>query len=252
MQIQLVRNATLRVNYGGKLVLIDPFLLPKHSYPSFAGREENPTIDLPMSVDDVLADVEMVLVSHLHTDHFCPDAKRLIPKHLPLFCQPGDDAHIIEHGFENVNVVEDKVEWEDISITRVPAQHGSGESVLRDMGDVSGFVLEGSGEPTVYWAGDTILYDAVRENIAQYQPDIIITHSGGGIWGADKTLIIMDASQTIEVCRLAPDATKVVAVHLEALDHCLTPREEIWTQADANGIAHDRLLIPADGETVRL
>ncbi|MCI0709124.1 MAG: MBL fold metallo-hydrolase [Chloroflexi bacterium] len=249
MQIQLVRSATLRVHYGGKLFLIDPFLLPKHSYRALAGREENPTIDLPMPVEDVLADIEMVLISHLHTDHFCPDAKRLVPKHLPLFCQPGDDDHIVQHGFENVTVIDDKVEWEGITITHVPAQHGSGKSILRDMGDVSGFVFEAEGEPTVYWAGDTILYDPVKENITRYRPDIIITHSGGGIWGTDKTLIIMDAAQTIEVCKLAPEA-KVIAVHLEALDHCLTSREEIWTQADANGIAHNRLLIPADGETL--
>lgn len=251
MQIQLIRNATLRLNYGGKLILIDPFFLPKHSYGAMAGREDNPTVDLIMPVEEVLADIDAVLVSHLHTDHFCPDAKMMVPKDLPLFCQPGDKGGITKHGFENVTVVSDRVEWEDIFITRVPAQHGSGESILRAMGDVSGFVFEAENEPTIYWAGDTILYDGVRDSIAKYQPDIIVTHSGGAIWGEDKTLIIMDAAQTIEIARLAPQAT-VIAVHLEALDHCLTPREEIWTQAEANDISHDRLLIPADGEMLAL
>ena len=61
----------------------------------------------------------------------------------------------------------------------------------------------------------------------------------------------MDAEETLAVVRAAPEAV-VVAIHLEALDHCPVRREDLRRHADAAGIAPSRLRIPADGETIRL
>ena len=57
----------------------------------------------------------------------------------------------------------------------------------------------------------------------------------------------MDGEQTIAVCRAAPDAT-VVAVHLEALDHCPVTRDALRSLAEKKGITHEQLRIPADGD----
>jgi L-ascorbate metabolism protein UlaG (beta-lactamase superfamily) len=35
MRLQLIRNATLRLTYHGQLILIDPYLAPKHTLPSY-------------------------------------------------------------------------------------------------------------------------------------------------------------------------------------------------------------------------
>ncbi len=59
----------------------------------------------------------------------------------------------------------------------------------------------------------------------------------------------MDAEQTVAVCEAAGEA-QVVAVHFESLDHCATTRADLRQLADQRGIPHDRLLIPADGETL--
>ncbi len=61
----------------------------------------------------------------------------------------------------------------------------------------------------------------------------------------------MDDSQTVEVARSAPQA-KVIAVHMEALDHATVDRATLRRTADAAGIGPERLLVPADGETVRV
>ena len=58
----------------------------------------------------------------------------------------------------------------------------------------------------------------------------------------------MTAGDVVRVCRAAPQA-QVVAVHMEAINHCLLTREELAQQAEAAGV---RLTIPADGETVAL
>jgi hypothetical protein len=118
------------------------------------------------------------------------------------------------------------------------------------MGPVSGFVFQAPSEPTLYWVGDSIWCEAVESAIAQYQPDIIVTHSGGAkLPGFDP--IIMDAGETLMVARAAPQAV-VVAVHMEALDHCPVRRRELRRSAEEGGIPSSRLLIPADGEIMRL
>jgi L-ascorbate metabolism protein UlaG (beta-lactamase superfamily) len=244
MDIQLIRNATLRINYAGKQFVIDPYLAAKHSLPSYTGASPNPLVELPIPAEEVIAGAEMAVVSHLHSDHFDSEAARLLPKELEVFCQPGDEAQIEGKGFRNVRAVEDELEWKGIRILRTEGQHGSG-SVLADMGQVSGFVFEAEGEPTVYWVGDSIWYPAVAKVIEQFQPEIIITHSCGAMWG-EQVLIVMDAAQTVEACRAAPKSV-VVATHMEALDHATVSRKALRDYAEAAGIGADQLLIPDDG-----
>lgn len=248
MQIQLIRNATLRMTYAGRLILVDPYLADRYSLPSFRNVSPNPTVDLPCSPAEVIDGAEMVVVSHLHADHFDGDAQALLPKDLSVCCQPGDEETIESQGFTDVTPVGDVVEWEGVTITRTSAQHGSGH-VLALMGNASGFIFEAAGEPTVYWAGDTILVDAVIDTITCIQPDVIITHSCGAVW--DEILIVMDAAQTISVCQAAPNA-RVIATHMEALDHATITRTHLRTAADDAGISPDQLFIPADGETIHV
>ena len=245
MKIQLIRNATLRVHYNGRLFIIDPFLAAKETVRSFADISQNPLTDLPCTPEEAIADAEMAIISHLHVDHFDPDAEALLPKTLPIFCQPADEETIREKGFRKVTAVNDSIIWQGISITRTPGQHGTGVWAER-MGNVSGFIWQAVGEPTVYWAGDTIWYEPVADIIQKIQPDIIFTHSSGAKFG-DSDPIVMDAAQTVAVCLAAPQAT-VVAVHLESLDHGTVSRVDLRTLANENNISAERLLIPADGE----
>jgi hypothetical protein len=164
---------------------------------------------------------------------------------MPIFCQPGDQQAIKDKGFSQVTPVENTLTWRGITLTRTPGQHGQGE-VLQQMGNVSGFVFQAQDEPTLYWAGDTVWYDPIGQVIAQMQPDLIITHSCGAVWG-EYGYIVMDAAQTVEVCRAAPHST-IIATHMEALDHATISRADLRTYADAAGISLEQLLIPADGE----
>ncbi|MBU2630614.1 MAG: MBL fold metallo-hydrolase, partial [Proteobacteria bacterium] len=78
MQIQQIRNATLRLSLAGKTILTDPVLLPRHGIESFAGIEKNPTVDLPFPVEAVIKDIDLVMISHLHRDHFDDGGKKLL------------------------------------------------------------------------------------------------------------------------------------------------------------------------------
>ena len=245
MKIQLIRNATLRITYAGHTFLIDPYLADKHAYEPFAGKSRNPTVALPIPAQDVLRGIEMVIVSHLHSDHFDEEAQKLIPKAMQIFCEPGDAGTILEQGFENVKPIQSTLQWENISIRRTPGQHGLDDWAER-LGTVSGFVFSADDEPTLYWMGDTIWYDEVKDIVQDVQPDVIVTHSSGAVLG-DSAPIVMDAKQTVAVCESATQAI-VVATHMDALDHGTITRVSLRTYAHEKGISKNRLLIPEDGE----
>lgn len=246
MQIQLIRSATLRLEYAGHRLLIDPCLAAKHTRPSYAGVSLNPLVDLPCTPEEVFSGAERVILSHLHSDHFDPAAEAWMPKATPVLCQPCDAQALRDRGFTDVTPVADTLRWEGITIQRTHCQHGSG-AVLDDMGQASGFVLRAQGEPTVYWAGDTVWCDAVAEVLEREKPDVTVLHASGAMWGAG-TLILMDAEQVMRVCRTG---TTVVATHMEAYDHGTVTRAALRARAEAEGIPAARLLIPEDGQVCR-
>ena len=247
MQIQLIRSATLRMTYDNRVFIIDPYLAPKHSQEPLIGKSRNPLVDLPYPPEDVLADIEMALISHLHPDHFDGLAQQLLPRNIPLYCQPGDERQIKEAGFSNIMIVDGSVDWHGLKITRTAGQHGKDIWATR-MGAVSGFIFRADNEPTIYWTGDTIWYEAIEQIVLETEPDIIITHSSGASF-EDGQPIIMDRQQTMEVCRIAPRSI-VIATHMETFDFDTVSRKDLRALAEAEGIEAKQLLIPADGETL--
>jgi L-ascorbate metabolism protein UlaG (beta-lactamase superfamily) len=247
MKLYFIRNATMRITYGGITILTDPYLAAKHAYPALRGRSQNPMVELPIAAQEVAAGIDVVLVSHLHPDHFDAAAQSMIDPATPILCQPADVTRLEEMGYHSLCAVEDREIWQGVTVIRTAGAHGTGEWGDR-MGAVAGFVLQADGEPTVYWCGDTIWYEAVQEMIDQYRPDVIITHSGGAEF-EDGQPIIMDAAQTLAVCRHAPHA-QVIAIHMEVDDHCTVSRADLRAQADQGGINAARLHIPADGEVL--
>lgn len=250
MNIQLIRNATLKIQYAGKTLLIDPMFCDKHTFdPFLEGLDRNPTNDLNLTISEIINGVDAALVTHSHPDHLDHVAAEALSNDLPIFGTPSDQEFLKSFGFTNITLVEKDITWEGIKIHRIEGQHGSGP-VLQYMGLVSGFILQADNCPTIYIVSDSILTENVKSTIQRFNPEIIITNSGGGIIpGFENTPVIMDEGQTIEVCKLSPHS-KVLAVHLESIDFCRVTRKSLRTQANQNGISENQLLIPEDGEII--
>lgn len=246
MKLQLIRNATLKITYAGKTILADPMLSPKGAFDPFAGVARNPTVELPTTIEEITSGIHALIVTHNHPDHFDPVASASIAKDILVLTQPQSEDMLKQQEFENVTPIETSHTWEGITITRTAGQHGRGK-VLELMGDVSGFIFQAEGEPTVYWIGDSIWYEEVAKTIQTFAPDIIITNSGGAkMFGFDEA-ILMDEEETIKVAQAAPMAT-IIATHLESLDHCPVTRQTLRQEADEAGIPTGRFFIPNDGE----
>lgn len=269
MKITQIRNATLVIEYGGAKFLIDPMLAPKESMPGFAGtvnpHVRNPTVALPTSMDEIL-DVDAVIVTHVHTDHWDQTAAEAIPASLPMFVQHFADKaliggagyvslddgavhHVEGKTFSDVRVLTGNPEFRGVKLRKVPGQHGSDaalQAAYEGLGEVCGVVFSHPDEKTLYLAGDTIWNDYVAANIATYRPEVIILNAGDAqVPGLGN--ITMNAEEVCEVCRVAPSAT-IIATHFEAVNHAVARRDDLRQRVAEENLA-DRVLIPGDGET---
>lgn len=247
--MQLIRNATLVVNYAGQRILVDPMFAEKGTLESIIGIEMNPLVDLPVPVDEIIEGVDLILATHIHIDHFDDAAIEALDKSIKLINQPANEDFFKEKGFTNTETLNYKTVWNNITIYRTEAQHGTGR-VLQEMGYASGFVLTAQNHPTIYIVGDAVWTEEIFQNILKFEPDYIIVNSGGAAMpGYELTPIIMNEAQTMSLVQESGNA-KVIAVHMNAYDHCHTTRSSLKQKAEESNIGNDKLIIPEDGGRV--
>jgi L-ascorbate metabolism protein UlaG (beta-lactamase superfamily) len=235
MNFTLVRNATLLLETPGGRVLVDPMLDPAGARPPIEGTANpvrNPTVGLPIPAEEVVRGLDAVLVTHCHKDHLDGTAEDLLPRDVPVFCQPEDEDRLRAVGLD-ARPVEESLDWNGLSVHRVPARHGSG-AVAEALAPVSGFVLD-----DLYVAGDTVWYEGVEQTIERFTPRIAVVNAGGASF-LEGGLIVMGIDDVREVASRVPT---VVCVHLESLNHCFLTRAEL-------AAAVPGAVIPRDGETV--
>jgi L-ascorbate metabolism protein UlaG (beta-lactamase superfamily) len=220
VNVQLVRNTTLILDSSHGRILVDPMLRAAGTSPPIENTpnpKPNPLIELPIPAEEVLAGVDLCIVTHLHRDHF----DDLVPLDVPILTQPESADELRSRGHTNVIT-----QHPEIPMTR--GRHGTGE-IGRALGPVSGWVVD-----DVYIAGDTILCEEVHEARRRYQPRATIVN-GGGARFLEGDPIVMTAADVAQL-----DGT-VVVVHLEAINHCLEPRS-----------AYAGAIVPLDGEVLDL
>lgn len=247
MKIQLIRSATLRLSFGGRCYLIDPWLAKKGGGRSYAGGRRSPLVELPLPVAEILRGIDAVVVSHLHSDHFDEAAAAALPRGIPILCPAWTAAAIRAMGFETVVPLGSELRDDGVNIRLTAGRHGPPE-VLADMGEVAGFLFQAETEPLLYWAGDTILSDEVRETLLVASPDVIVVHACGATWKGSGPLV-MDEAMVAEVLEIAPRSV-VIATHLDAVDHATVDRETLRRRFETRPDLKSRLRIPADGETI--
>ena len=237
MRITLVRSATVLVEIAGRRILVDPMLDEVGARPPIEhtlNQVANPTVPLPFPAEEIVRGLDAAIVTHRHRDHLDTRGEELLPRDIPVFCQPEDEEAL--RGLKlDARAIADELDWDGLTITRTPARHGSG-SVANLLAPVSGFVLD-----DLYLAGDTVWYDEVESTIERHCPRVAVVNAGGAEF-VEGGLIVMGADDVREVVKRVPTA---IAVHMEALNHCFLERETLRRAVPG-------VLVPEDGETLEV
>jgi len=254
MKITQIRNATILIEVEGQGILVDPMFVPKGAIPSLKyatkSRRRNPLVDLPYNLEDLLPRVTCCLITHCqkgHFDHLDRTAtKWLRENNVPVYCSTQDFEFLKKKGLD-VHSLAPSLENDFLNggIELIPCLHGSGV-IGKLMAHGYGYHIKLPDQPRLYLSGDTILTKTVEEFVVQVQPDTLVIPAGGANFDLGGE-IIMGLSDAIKLGGVAKG--RVVANHLESLDHCPVTRESVQSEIGIRGWEH-RFFVPEGGESL--
>ncbi len=216
--VYFIGTATVLFRYAGFTILTDPNFLHKGEqvhigYGLRSTRVTDPAINL-----DQLPPVDLVVLSHMHEDHFDRIVQRKFDKMLPIITNSKAADDLKKKGFSRTYGMNT---WESLSIikgdatlriTALPARHAS-TPVQFLMPPVMGSMLEfqSASNPKrlrLYISGDTLLFDQLREIPRRFEDiDMALLHLGGvKIMGI---LLTMDGKQGAQALRMVAPKTAI-------------------------------------------
>jgi len=255
--VQFIGTATVLIRYQGLTILTDPNFLHKGEdiklgYGLSAQRQTNPAIEF-----DKLPPIDLVILSHMHDDHFDRLVQERLNRNTPIVSTREASESLKRLGFQQRFALSD---WDRLEvskgetrlrITAVPGRHGPvGVAVL--LPTVMGSVLDfGAHADTpdyrMYISGDTLVYDASR-SIEQRFPgiDLALLHLGGArVMGAFK--VTMDGKDGVQMMQILKPR-KTIPLHYNDYDVYKSPLAEFAREVKAAGL-EDSVLYLTPGDT---
>lgn len=196
-RIQYVGHATVLIDVDGVRLLTDPLL---------RNRVAHLRRSTPVSAN-AQRGVDGVLVSHAHYDHLDLPSLEKLGKKLPIVVPRGLGGLLRKKHFESVLEVDvgDTFSMGAVEIRAVPAEHDRSRGPFGASADPVGYVVSGS--KSIYFAGDTDLFEDMRE----LGPlDLALVPIAG--WGPKLGAGHLDPGRAAEaVARIRPEL--VVPIH---------------------------------------
>jgi L-ascorbate metabolism protein UlaG (beta-lactamase superfamily) len=251
-----VGTATVIIRYGGFTILTDPNFLHAgdHVHLGYGLRSlrlTNPAVEI-----EDLPPLDLVVLSHLHGDHFDRVAEEKLDKTLPIITTPHAARYLEGKGFRPL---EGLGTWESLTVskgearlrvTAMPGTHAPGP-LRKVLPPVMGSMLEfgyaeGATRLRLYISGDTLVHDRLQEIPKRYPKiDLALLHLGGTrVLGI---LVTMDAEQGVQALRIV-DPRTAVPIHYNDYGVFKSPLKD-FEKAVAEAGLEDRVRYLAHGET---
>ena len=254
--IFFVGTATVVIRYAGFTILTDPNFLHAGDhvhlgYGLRSQRQTNPAVEI-----EDLHRLDLVLLSHLHGDHFDRVAEEKLDRRLPIVTTTHAARYLEGRGFRppvNLDTWESVLVKKDdtrLRVTAMPGTHAPGP-LRKVLPPVMGSMLEFASEEggtrlRMYITGDTLVHDRLKEIPARYpEIDLALLHLGGTrVLGL---LVTMDAEQGIEAMRIVEPHT-AIPIHYNDYTVFKSPLEDFKNAVTAAGL-EDRVRYLTHGET---
>lgn len=260
-----IGNATTLITAGGITLLTDPNFLHRgeHAYLGYglvSKRLHDPALDI-----DALPELDAVLLSHMHGDHWDRRAQGGLDKALPVLTTPHAAKRLVRRGFEHSVALDT---WQShtmtkgattATVTSLPGRHAP-TPIDRFLPAVMGSMVEFSGPDgparRIYVSGDTLLITELGE-IPRRFPDIDagIVHLGGTRLPFGRHLpfgltVTMDGIQGTGAVDLL-GLPRVIPVHFNDYGVFASPLSEFLTEMAGRGLA-ERVIELDRGASVTL
>jgi L-ascorbate metabolism protein UlaG (beta-lactamase superfamily) len=246
MSITFAGHSTVLVEVAGRRIITDPLLTSRVAH---IRRVVDP---VPASTASAL---DMVLLSHLHHDHLHVPSLRRIGRDVPVAVPRGGAKYAARAGFDDIVevVAGDRLDLGDVKIDVVPAHHDNRRTPLWGRAEPVGYVVEGD-ETACYFAGDTDLFDDMREFAGRIDVALL------PVWGWGPTLghghlDPVRAGMAVDLVR--PDV--VVPIHWGTLwplttgrrkrHRLVAPPHELVTALETVGVAAEVRIVAPGGAT---
>jgi len=255
--VQFIGTATVLIRYQGLTILTDPNFLHKGEkvhlgYGLTSTRLTNPAIDL-----DKLPPIDLVVLSHMHEDHFDRFVQTHLDKNIPIVTTQEAAQALKKLGFTRGYGLSkwDAVEVEKgearLRITAVPGRHGK-DGMQALLPTVMGSILDfgphvGTPSYRMYISGDTLIYDDLN-NIPQRFPgvDLALLHLGGTrILGMFK--VTMDGKDGVRLMQIIQPRHSI-PIHYDDYDVFKSPLADFAREVKAAGLDREVSYL-AHGET---
>ena len=175
--VTFVGHATACIEMDGQALVTDPLLRDRVWH---LRRDEPCAHEGCLPVDELSA----VIISHLHPDHADVSSLRSIPPEVPLIVPKGIGGYLrtrLPHHIESV-AIGDSYQMGPVKLLAVPADHHGPGSTLTPISACAGFIIQGSS--TVYFAGDTALFDGMEDLGNKHAIDLALLP----VWGYGPNL----------------------------------------------------------------
>lgn len=237
--VTFIGHASVLVRYPGAAICVDPML------GRWVGGARR-AVEAGLAPAD-LDDVALILITHLHSDHFHAATLASLPKSAMLVGPRGVAAAAAAFQFARVLELTPgtNLAFGDITVYAEPVRHGDDQ-----VGGLSYVMRSAVGAPSVYVCGDSGYFSGFADIGARHAPDIACLPIGGflPLSFRDRHMSPLDALTAFTDVRarlLLPIHHGAFALSYEKLDE---PVRLLTQTATARGL-RDHLLLMQPGQS---
>jgi L-ascorbate metabolism protein UlaG (beta-lactamase superfamily) len=255
-----IGTATTLIRYGDLTVLTDPNFLHQGQRAYLGYGLTAKRLTQPALTPEQLPPLDLIVLSHLHGDHWDRQAQRGLDREVPIVTTPHASKRLQLRGFARATGLRTWGSHELVKgstrlrITSMPGRHAPG-LLRRVLPPVMGSLLEfGSLTQPVqlrmYLTGDTLFVDDLREIPVRYPAiDAAVLHLGGTRLPGGL-MVTMDAVQGANLLELVKPRL-AIPVHFDDYGLFKSPLSDFRAEVHRRGLA-DMVRFVDRGDTVAL